>query len=35
MAFVAAGLSLLIKEVPVGAKPTRRPTPTGATVPAG
>jgi MFS family permease len=35
MAFVAAGLSLLIKEVPVGAKPTRRPPPTGATVPAG
>jgi MFS family permease len=35
MAFVAAGLSLLIKEVPVGAKPTRRPTPTGAPVPAG
>ena len=35
MAFVAAGLSLLIREVPVGAKPTRRPTPTGAPVPAG
>jgi MFS family permease len=35
MAFVAAGLSLLIKEVPVGAKPTRRPTPIGAPVPAG
>ena len=35
MAFVAAGLSLLIKEVPVGARPTRRPTPTGAPVPAG
>jgi MFS family permease len=35
MAFVAAGLSLLIKEVPVGAKPTRRPTPAGAPVPAG
>jgi MFS family permease len=35
MAFVAAGLSLLIKEVPVGAKPTRRPTPTGTPVPAG
>jgi MFS family permease len=35
MAFAAAGLSLLIKEVPVGAKPTRRPTPTGAPVPAG
>ncbi|HEX9409051.1 MAG TPA: MFS transporter [Methylomirabilota bacterium] len=35
MAFAAAGLSLLIKEVPVGAKPTRRPTPSGAPVPAG
>jgi MFS family permease len=35
MAFVAAGLSLLIKEVPVAAKPTRRPTPTAAPVPAG
>ena len=35
MAFMAAGLSLLIKEVPVGAKPTRRQTPTGAPVPAG
>ena len=35
MAFVAAALSLLIKEVPVGARPTRRPTPTGAPVPAG
>jgi MFS family permease len=35
MAFIAAGLSLLIKEVPVGAKPTRRATPTGAPVPAG
>jgi MFS family permease len=35
MAFAAAGLSLLIREVPVGAKPTRRPTPTGAPVPAG
>jgi MFS family permease len=35
MAFVAAGLSLLIREVPVGAKPTRRPTPTGEPVPAG
>jgi MFS family permease len=35
MAFAAAALSLLIKEVPVGAKPTRRPTPTGAPVPAG
>lgn len=35
MAFVAAGLSLLIKEVPVSAKPTRRPTPTGAPVPVG
>ena len=35
MAFAAAGLSLLIKEVPVGAKPTRRPAATGAPVPAG
>ena len=35
MAFVAAGLSLLIREVPVSARPTRRPTPTGAPVPAG
>jgi MFS family permease len=35
MAFVAAGLSLLIKEIPVSAKPTRRPTPTGAPVPVG
>ena len=35
MAFAAAGLSLLIKEVPVGAKRTRRPTPSGAPVPAG
>ena len=35
MAFIAAGLSLLIKEVPVAARPTRRPTPTGAPVPAG
>jgi len=35
MAFLAAGLSLLIREVPVGAKPTRRPTPSGAPVPAG
>lgn len=35
MAFVAAGLSLLIKEVPVSAKPTRRLTPTGTPVPVG
>jgi predicted MFS family arabinose efflux permease len=35
MAFIAAGLSLLIREVPVSARPTRRPTPTGAPVPAG
>ena len=35
LAFIASGLSLLIKEVPVGAKPTRRPTPAGAPVPAG
>src|SRR5262244_760451 len=35
MAFVAAGLSLLIREVPVSARPTRRPTPSGAPVPAG
>jgi MFS family permease len=35
MAFIAVGLSLLIKEVPVSARPTRRSTPTGAPVPAG
>jgi len=35
MVFIAAGLSLLIREVPVSARPTRRPTPTGAPVPAG
>jgi MFS family permease len=35
MAFIAAGLSLLIREVPVSARPTRLPTPTGAPVPAG
>ena len=35
MAFIAAGLSLLIREVPMSARPTRRPTPTGAPVPAG
>lgn len=35
LAFIASGLSLLIKEVPTSAKPGRRPTPTGAPVPAG
>jgi len=35
MAFIAAALSLLIKEVPVSARPTRRATPSGAPVPAG
>ena len=35
MAFIAAALSLLIKEVPVSARPTRRATPRGAPVPAG
>ena len=35
MAFIAAALSLLIKEVPVSARPTRRTTPSGAPVPAG
>jgi MFS family permease len=35
LAFIASGLSLLIKEVPVSAQPKRRPTPAGAPVPAG
>ena len=35
MAFIAAALSLLIKEVPVSARPTRRAPPSGAPVPAG
>ena len=34
MAFIASGLSLLIKEAPIAARPTPRPTPTGAPVPA-
>src|SRR6266511_3114811 len=35
LAFGASGLSLLIKEVPISAQPTRRPTPEGAPVAAG
>ena len=35
LAFLASGLSLLIKEVPISAQPTRRPTPAGAPVAAG
>ena len=35
LAFLASGLSLLIKEVPISTQPTRRPAPTGAPVPAG
>lgn len=35
LAFIASGLSLLIKEVPISAQPTRRPTPVGAPVAAG
>jgi MFS family permease len=35
LAFIASGLSLLIKEVPISAQPTRRPTPAGAPVAAG
>jgi len=35
LAFIASGLSLLIKEVPIGAQPRRRPTPAGAPVAAG
>jgi MFS family permease len=35
LAFGASGLSLLIKEVPISAQPTRRPTPAGAPVAAG
>jgi MFS family permease len=35
LAFIASGLSLLIKEVPIGAQPRRRPTPVGAPVAAG
>ena len=34
MAFIASGLSLLIKEVPIAARPTASPTPTGAPIPA-
>jgi len=34
LAFVASGLSLLIKEEPLSANPTRRPIPTTATAPA-
>jgi len=35
LAFIASGLSLLIKEVPISAQHTRRPTPAGAPVTAG
>jgi MFS family permease len=35
MAFIASGLSLLIKEVPVSSRPTHRPAPAGTPVPAG
>lgn len=35
LAFIASGLSLLIKEVPISAQPRRRPTPAGAPVAAG
>ncbi len=34
LAFVASGLSLLIKEVPISARPTHRPAPAGTPVPA-
>jgi len=34
MAFIASGLSLLIKEAPIAARPTPSPTPTGAPIPA-
>ena len=35
LAFIASGLSLLIKEVPIAARPSRRPAPEGAPVAAG
>jgi MFS family permease len=35
LAFVASGLSLLIKEVPISARPSPRPAPAGAAVAAG
>jgi MFS family permease len=35
LAFIASGLSLLIKEVPISARPSPRPAPRGAPVPAG
>jgi MFS family permease len=35
LAFIASGLSLLIKEVPISARPSQRPAPRGAPVPAG
>ena len=35
LAFAASGLSLLIKEVPISARPSQRPAPRGAPVPAG
>jgi len=35
LAFIASGLSLLIKEVPLSARPSQRPAPRGAPVPAG
>jgi MFS family permease len=35
LAFIASGLSLLIKEVPIAARPSPRPTPEGAPVAAG
>ena len=35
LAFIASGLSLLIKEVPISARPSARPTPRVAPVPAG
>jgi predicted MFS family arabinose efflux permease len=35
LAFIASGLSLLIKEVPLSARPSHRPAPRGAPVPAG
>jgi MFS family permease len=35
LAFIASGLSLLIKEVPLSARPSQHPAPRGAPVPAG
>jgi MFS family permease len=35
LAFIASGLSLLIKEVPISARPSQRSAPRGAPVPAG